>query len=119
MVEAWLADQNGPARGPKWAAVFISAFDFKIDSRAHRSTVDYSFFWGQAPNILDRHQQHFVKCVFLCRLSGYGVTEEVCSSLASAVTSNPSSQLKQLDLNFSHLGGSGLKKLSAALETLK
>ena len=65
------------------------------------------------------HQQHFVKCVFLCRLSGCGVTEEGCSSLASAVTSNPSSQLKQLDLNFSHLGDSALKKLSAALETVK
>ena len=65
------------------------------------------------------HQQHFVKCVFLCRLSGCGVTEEGCSSLASALTSNPSSQLKQLDLNFSHLGDSGLKKLSAALETVK
>ena len=64
------------------------------------------------------HQQQFVKSVFLCRLSGCGVTEEGCSSLATALTSKPS-HLKQLDLKFSHLGGSGLKKLSAALETLK
>ena len=63
------------------------------------------------------HQQQFVKSFFLCRLSGCGVTEEGCFSLASALTSN--SHLKQLDLNFSHLGGPGLKKLSAALETLK
>ena len=70
-------------------------------------------------SLLEHHQQQFVTSVFLCRSSGcVGVTEEGRSSLASALTFNPS-HLKQLDLNFSHLGGSGLKKLSAALETLK
>uniref|UniRef100_A0AAY5ESS5 NACHT domain-containing protein n=1 Tax=Electrophorus electricus TaxID=8005 RepID=A0AAY5ESS5_ELEEL len=43
------------------------------------------------------------------------VTEEGCSSLASALRSNPS-QLKELDLTYNHPGESGVKLLSARLE---
>uniref|UniRef100_A0AAY5EFK1 B30.2/SPRY domain-containing protein n=1 Tax=Electrophorus electricus TaxID=8005 RepID=A0AAY5EFK1_ELEEL len=50
-----------------------------------------------------------------CRLSGCLVTEEGCSSLASALRSNPS-HLKELDLTYNHPGESGVKLLSARLE---
>ncbi|XP_076854886.1 NACHT, LRR and PYD domains-containing protein 3-like [Brachyhypopomus gauderio] len=49
------------------------------------------------------------------RLSGCLVTEEGCSSLASALSSNPS-HLNELDLNYNHPGDSGVKLLSARLE---
>ncbi|KAK1784100.1 hypothetical protein P4O66_021174, partial [Electrophorus voltai] len=50
-----------------------------------------------------------------CRLSGCLVTEEGCSSRASALRSNPS-HLKELDLTYNHPGESGVKLLSARLE---
>ncbi|KAK1806245.1 hypothetical protein P4O66_000127 [Electrophorus voltai] len=49
------------------------------------------------------------------RLSGCLVTEEGCSSLASALRSSPS-HLKELDLTYNHPGESGVKLLSARLE---
>ncbi|XP_048854110.1 NLR family CARD domain-containing protein 3-like isoform X1 [Brienomyrus brachyistius] len=49
------------------------------------------------------------------RLSGCRVTEEGCSSLASALRSNPS-HLRELDLSYNHPGDSGVKLLSAVLE---
>nr|XP_023662117.1 NLR family CARD domain-containing protein 3-like [Paramormyrops kingsleyae] len=51
----------------------------------------------------------------ILRLSGCRVTEEGCSSLASALRSNPS-HLRQLDLSYNHPGDSGVKLLSAVLE---
>uniref|UniRef100_A0A4W5R7P3 B30.2/SPRY domain-containing protein n=1 Tax=Hucho hucho TaxID=62062 RepID=A0A4W5R7P3_9TELE len=48
-------------------------------------------------------------------LSGCGVTEEGCASLASALKSNPS-QLRELDLSNNDLKDSGVKLLSAGLE---
>ncbi|XP_072562997.1 NLR family CARD domain-containing protein 3-like [Paramormyrops kingsleyae] len=48
-------------------------------------------------------------------LSGCRVTEEGCSSLASALRSNPS-HLRELDLSYNHPGDSGMKLLSAVLE---
>ncbi len=56
-------------------------------------------------------------CVFLCvcRLSGCLITEEGCTSLASALRSNPS-HLRELDLSYNHPGDSGVKLLSAGLE---
>ncbi|KAL0992612.1 hypothetical protein UPYG_G00095710, partial [Umbra pygmaea] len=49
------------------------------------------------------------------RLSGCLVTEEGCSSLVSALRSNPS-HLKELDLSYNHPGDSGVTLLSAGLE---
>ncbi|XP_077950434.1 protein NLRC3-like isoform X2 [Gasterosteus aculeatus] len=49
------------------------------------------------------------------RLSGCLITEEGCSSLASALSSNPS-HLIELDLSYNHPGDSGVKLLSAGLE---
>uniref|UniRef100_A0AAQ4PFM3 B30.2/SPRY domain-containing protein n=1 Tax=Gasterosteus aculeatus aculeatus TaxID=481459 RepID=A0AAQ4PFM3_GASAC len=49
------------------------------------------------------------------RLSGCLITEEGCSSSASALSSNPS-HLRELDLSHNHPGDSGVKLLSAALE---
>uniref|UniRef100_A0A3B3REW3 NACHT LRR and PYD domain-containing protein n=1 Tax=Paramormyrops kingsleyae TaxID=1676925 RepID=A0A3B3REW3_9TELE len=49
------------------------------------------------------------------RMSGCRVTEEGCSSLASALRSNPS-HLRELDLSYNHPGDSGVKLLSAVLE---
>uniref|UniRef100_A0A3B3QNH5 NACHT LRR and PYD domain-containing protein n=1 Tax=Paramormyrops kingsleyae TaxID=1676925 RepID=A0A3B3QNH5_9TELE len=51
----------------------------------------------------------------LCRLSGCRVTEEGCSSLASALRSNPT-HLRELDLSYNHPGDSGVKLLSTVLE---
>ncbi|XP_053732587.1 NACHT, LRR and PYD domains-containing protein 12-like isoform X2 [Synchiropus splendidus] len=49
-------------------------------------------------------------------LSGCRISERGCSSLASALTSNPS-HLRELDLSFNHPGGPGLELLSAGLES--
>ncbi|XP_072567055.1 NACHT, LRR and PYD domains-containing protein 3-like [Paramormyrops kingsleyae] len=51
----------------------------------------------------------------ILRLSGCRVTEEGCSSLDSALRSNPS-HLRELDLSYNHPGDSGVKLLSAVLE---
>ncbi|XP_048866365.1 ribonuclease inhibitor-like [Brienomyrus brachyistius] len=51
----------------------------------------------------------------ILRLSGCRVTEGGYSSLASALTSNPS-YLRELDLSYNHPGDSGVKLLSAVLE---
>uniref|UniRef100_A0AAX7UJC9 B30.2/SPRY domain-containing protein n=1 Tax=Astatotilapia calliptera TaxID=8154 RepID=A0AAX7UJC9_ASTCA len=48
-------------------------------------------------------------------LSGCLITEEGCTSLASALTSNPS-HLRELDLSYNHPGLSGMKLLSAGLK---
>ena len=59
----------------------------------------------------------FYKSVSVCvsRLSGCLITEEGCTSLASALRSNPS-HLRELDLTYNHPGDSGVKLLSAGLE---
>ena len=63
------------------------------------------------------HQDPQLMCVVLCvcRLSGCLITEEGCTSLASALDSNPS-HLRELDLSYNHPGDSGVKQLSARLE---
>ncbi|XP_031677166.1 NLR family CARD domain-containing protein 3-like [Oncorhynchus kisutch] len=48
-------------------------------------------------------------------LSGCLVTEEGCTSLVSALRSNPS-HLRELDLSYNHPGDSGVRLLSAGLE---
>ncbi|XP_078101765.1 neoverrucotoxin subunit alpha-like [Sander vitreus] len=56
-------------------------------------------------------------CVVLCvcSLSGCLISEEGCTSLVSALSSNPS-HLRELDLSYNHPGDSGVKLLSAGLE---
>ncbi|XP_072549525.1 NACHT, LRR and PYD domains-containing protein 6-like [Salminus brasiliensis] len=51
----------------------------------------------------------------ILRLSGCMITEEGCSSLDSALSSNPS-HLKELDLTYNHPGDSGVKLLTAKLK---
>lgn len=53
--------------------------------------------------------------VFLCRLSRCGVTDGGCSSLASALLSNPS-HLREINLDNNNPGYSGLRLLSAVME---
>ncbi|CAI5670258.1 unnamed protein product [Oreochromis niloticus] len=48
-------------------------------------------------------------------LSGCLITEESCTSLASALSSNPS-HLRELDLSYNHPGNSGMKLISAGLK---
>ncbi|XP_064172502.1 NACHT, LRR and PYD domains-containing protein 3-like isoform X2 [Anguilla rostrata] len=57
-------------------------------------------------------------CKLRLGLSGCGVTQTGCDSLASALCSNPS-HLRELDLRYNHPGDSGVRALSAAkLDTL-
>ncbi|KAK1784343.1 hypothetical protein P4O66_019093, partial [Electrophorus voltai] len=44
------------------------------------------------------------------------ITDEGCAALASALRSNPSSHLRELNLNFNKPGDSGVKQLSTLLE---
>ncbi|KAK1803678.1 hypothetical protein P4O66_021082 [Electrophorus voltai] len=44
------------------------------------------------------------------------ITDEVCTALASALRSNPSSHLRELNLSYNKPGDSGVKQLSALLE---
>jgi len=54
-------------------------------------------------------------CIDVNRLSGCLVTEEGCSSLAGALSSNPS-HLKELDLSYNHPGDTGVMLLSTILD---
>ncbi|XP_076842997.1 NACHT, LRR and PYD domains-containing protein 3-like isoform X4 [Brachyhypopomus gauderio] len=49
-------------------------------------------------------------------LSMCSIREEGCAALCSALRSNPSSHLRELNLNYNKLGDSGVKQLSALLE---
>ncbi|XP_042072902.1 stonustoxin subunit beta isoform X3 [Haplochromis burtoni] len=52
---------------------------------------------------------------YIVHLSGCLITEEGCTSLASALSSNPS-HLRELDLSYNHPGASGMKLLLAGLK---
>uniref|UniRef100_A0AAY5F386 Uncharacterized protein n=1 Tax=Electrophorus electricus TaxID=8005 RepID=A0AAY5F386_ELEEL len=52
----------------------------------------------------------------LCRLCDCKITEEGCAALVSALSSNPSSHLRKLNLTKNKPGDSGVKQLSALLE---
>ncbi|XP_030265014.1 NLR family CARD domain-containing protein 3-like, partial [Sparus aurata] len=52
----------------------------------------------------------------IVRLTGCLITEEGCTSLASALDSNPS-HLRELDLSYNHPGDSGVKQLSETATT--
>ncbi|XP_035377617.1 NACHT, LRR and PYD domains-containing protein 12-like [Electrophorus electricus] len=52
----------------------------------------------------------------ILQLSGCSIREEGCAALASALRSNPSSHLRELNLNYNEPGDSGVKRLSALLE---
>ncbi|XP_076836637.1 ribonuclease inhibitor-like [Brachyhypopomus gauderio] len=49
-------------------------------------------------------------------LWGCSIREEGCAALCSALRSNPSSHLRELNLDYSEPGDSGVKQLSALLE---
>ncbi|XP_073722469.1 NACHT, LRR and PYD domains-containing protein 3-like [Misgurnus anguillicaudatus] len=53
------------------------------------------------------------------RLSGCMVTDEGCCYLASALSSNPSSHLRELDLSYNHPQHSGVQMLSQRLDDPK
>uniref|UniRef100_A0A4W4F6X6 NACHT LRR and PYD domain-containing protein n=1 Tax=Electrophorus electricus TaxID=8005 RepID=A0A4W4F6X6_ELEEL len=50
------------------------------------------------------------------QLDNCSITEEGCAALASALRSNPSSHLRELNLNYNKPGHSGVKQLSALLK---
>ncbi|XP_072319578.1 uncharacterized protein [Eucyclogobius newberryi] len=56
-----------------------------------------------------------LRIICVLRLSGCLVSEEGCSSLTSALRSNPS-HLRELDLSYNHPGDTGVKLLSALQE---
>ncbi|XP_076836006.1 NACHT, LRR and PYD domains-containing protein 3-like isoform X2 [Brachyhypopomus gauderio] len=49
-------------------------------------------------------------------LANCSITEEGCAALCSALRSNPSSHLRELNLNYNQLGNSAVKQLSSLLE---
>lgn len=57
-----------------------------------------------------------VFCTFVYRLYQCGITDVGCVALASSLRTNPSSQLKELNLNCNRLGTSGQKLLSDLLK---
>ncbi|XP_036447029.1 NLR family CARD domain-containing protein 3-like [Colossoma macropomum] len=52
----------------------------------------------------------------ILRLCNCSITDEGCAALASALKSNPSSHLRELDLNYNKPGDSGVKLLSDLLK---
>ncbi|KAL6484092.1 hypothetical protein MHYP_G00089650 [Metynnis hypsauchen] len=52
----------------------------------------------------------------ILRLCNCSITDEGCAALASALKSNPSSHLRELDLNYNEPGESGVKLLSDLLK---
>ncbi|XP_076842240.1 uncharacterized protein LOC143486733 isoform X2 [Brachyhypopomus gauderio] len=59
------------------------------------------------------------KVVYACRkahLSDCSIREEGCAALCSALKKNPSSHLRELNLDSNHPGDSGVKQLSALLK---
>ncbi|XP_076828052.1 ribonuclease inhibitor-like [Brachyhypopomus gauderio] len=52
----------------------------------------------------------------ILHLWGCSIREEGCAALCSALRSNPSSHLRELNLNYNKPGDSGVKQLSALLE---
>ncbi len=61
---------------------------------------------------LQTRELQFTFCfIVLYRLSNFGVTDEGCAALASALRSNPS-HLRELNLSRNNLGKSGVKLLS-------
>ncbi|XP_036453732.1 NLR family CARD domain-containing protein 3-like [Colossoma macropomum] len=69
-------------------------------------------------NTSEEGYRRLIPALTVCRkarLSGCMITDEGCSSLASALKSNPS-HLRELDLTYNHPGESGVKLLSDVLE---
>ncbi|KTG39208.1 hypothetical protein cypCar_00040229 [Cyprinus carpio] len=69
-------------------------------------------------NTSDEGRRRLIPAVINCKkalLSGCMVTEEGCSYLSSALSSNPS-HLRELDLSYNHPGQSGVKLLSDKLK---
>uniref|UniRef100_A0A671XHY6 NACHT LRR and PYD domain-containing protein n=1 Tax=Sparus aurata TaxID=8175 RepID=A0A671XHY6_SPAAU len=95
-----------------------------LDSNpSHLSELDLSYNDPGDSGVKQLSLMCVVLCV--CRLSGCLITEEGCTSLASALDSNPS-HLRELDLSNNILQDSGVERLSAelksphcALETLR
>ncbi|XP_076836615.1 NACHT, LRR and PYD domains-containing protein 12-like [Brachyhypopomus gauderio] len=54
--------------------------------------------------------------VVIADLSQCSITKEGCAALCSALRSNPSSHLRELNLNYNKPGDSGVEQLSALLE---
>ena len=87
-----------------------------FDSKDHRNTLVMTEIktTPSSPAVISDHVTCVVLCV--CRLSGCLITEEGCASVASALSSNPS-HLRELEMSNNNFQDSGVKLLSARLES--
>uniref|UniRef100_A0A3Q0T7Q1 Uncharacterized protein n=1 Tax=Amphilophus citrinellus TaxID=61819 RepID=A0A3Q0T7Q1_AMPCI len=87
-------------------------------SNSLTSVFSSSICWKQSHSQKTADKRSFrLSCELfcVCRLSGCLITEEGCSSLASALSSNPF-HLRELDLSYNHPGDSAVKLLSSGVK---
>ncbi|TWW59970.1 NACHT, LRR and PYD domains-containing protein 3 [Takifugu flavidus] len=115
-----LRERSCEALSPVLSASSSSLLELDLSNKAEGFRAEQALCWSEESKLPagDPQVQAPTHDPELCineLLSGCLITAEGCSSLASALRSNPT-HLKELDLSFNHPGDDGTKQLSAVLE---